>query len=97
MILRITIPTVAVLLSLVIRTVSAQSCCESYCYNNDLERKQVQHFATKTAYEVIRVPDTDKQHIVPSKPGIAQGLLSTSLVFITCYSCRLPTGEILGP
>uniref|UniRef100_A0A2M4BLH7 Multiple inositol polyphosphate phosphatase 1 n=1 Tax=Anopheles marajoara TaxID=58244 RepID=A0A2M4BLH7_9DIPT len=66
MILRIAIPTLAVLLTLIIRTVSSQSCCESYCYNNDLERKQVQHFATKTAYEVIRVPDTDKQHIVPN-------------------------------
>ncbi|XP_052860126.1 multiple inositol polyphosphate phosphatase 1 [Anopheles cruzii] len=66
MILRVALlPTV--LLGLVNVSIAQRSdCCESYCYNDDHDRTQVQHFATKTAYEVIRIPDTDKQHIVPN-------------------------------
>uniref|UniRef100_A0A182M1S3 Multiple inositol polyphosphate phosphatase 1 n=1 Tax=Anopheles culicifacies TaxID=139723 RepID=A0A182M1S3_9DIPT len=52
------------------------TCCESYCYNDDTERKQVKHFATKTVYEFIRAPDTDRQHIVPNCVPVKFWLLS---------------------
>ncbi|XP_055532258.1 multiple inositol polyphosphate phosphatase 1-like [Wyeomyia smithii] len=46
--------------------VDAQSrCCEQYCYSQDNDRTQSKHFATKTAYEVIRGSISSREHIVP--------------------------------
>uniref|UniRef100_A0A182N988 Multiple inositol polyphosphate phosphatase 1 n=1 Tax=Anopheles dirus TaxID=7168 RepID=A0A182N988_9DIPT len=52
------------------------ACCESYCYNDDTERKQVKHFATKTMYEIVRARDSDRQHIVPNCVPVKFWLLS---------------------
>uniref|UniRef100_A0A182K291 Multiple inositol polyphosphate phosphatase 1 n=1 Tax=Anopheles christyi TaxID=43041 RepID=A0A182K291_9DIPT len=69
---------VVLLLHCVVQLIAAQrnTCCESYCYNDDPERKQVKHFATKTMYELVRAPDTDRQHIVPNCVPVKFWLLS---------------------
>ncbi|XP_055621311.1 multiple inositol polyphosphate phosphatase 1 isoform X2 [Toxorhynchites rutilus septentrionalis] len=40
-------------------------CCESYCYSQDSDRTQSKHFATKTAYELIRAT-SNREHVVPN-------------------------------
>uniref|UniRef100_A0A182TS74 Multiple inositol polyphosphate phosphatase 1 n=1 Tax=Anopheles melas TaxID=34690 RepID=A0A182TS74_9DIPT len=69
---------VILLLHCAVQLIAAQrsTCCESYCYNDDPERKQVKHFATKTMYELVRAPDTDRQHIVPNCVPVKFWLLS---------------------
>ena len=57
----------AVLQFLLYQKINGQNCCEDYCYSWDKERYQAKNFATKTAYEVVKGPETDKQHIVSSK------------------------------
>uniref|UniRef100_A0AAG5D5Z0 Multiple inositol polyphosphate phosphatase 1 n=1 Tax=Anopheles atroparvus TaxID=41427 RepID=A0AAG5D5Z0_ANOAO len=75
MILRVS---TVLLLVCALKVISAQrsACCETYCYNDDDDRTQVRHFATKTMYEVIRPPDTDRQHIVPNCVPVKFWLLS---------------------
>lgn len=49
----------------------SSKCCEDYCYSLDADRTQSKHFATKTAYELIRGSSTSQEHVVrhcrPSK------------------------------
>ncbi|EAT36389.1 AAEL011510-PA [Aedes aegypti] len=41
-------------------------CCEDYCYSLDQDRSQSKHYGTKTAYEVIRGPESSQEHVVPN-------------------------------
>ncbi|XP_058121846.1 multiple inositol polyphosphate phosphatase 1 [Anopheles ziemanni] len=89
MILRLHASVVLLVCTLKVITAQRSSCCETYCYNDDDERKQVRHFATKTMYEVIRPPDTDRQHIVPNCAPVKFWLLSR-------HGTRLPSkGDIV--
>ncbi|XP_055601964.1 multiple inositol polyphosphate phosphatase 1 isoform X2 [Uranotaenia lowii] len=45
---------------------SQATCCEDYCYSIDSDRTQAKHFSTKTAYEVIRAPTSNREYIVPN-------------------------------
>ncbi|XP_058461709.1 multiple inositol polyphosphate phosphatase 1 [Malaya genurostris] len=54
------------ILCVVYLTKAQQRCCETYCYSQDSDRSQSKHFATKSAYEVIRAPISSREHIVPN-------------------------------
>jgi hypothetical protein len=45
-----------------------QCVCEDYCFATDEEQIQLQHFATKTAYQIVKGLDSSQEFIVPSKP-----------------------------
>ncbi|XP_062550122.1 multiple inositol polyphosphate phosphatase 1-like [Armigeres subalbatus] len=51
---------------LVVQAAKSSFCCEDYCYSRDRHRSQSKHFATKTAYEVVRGSASSKDHIVPN-------------------------------
>lgn len=42
-------------------------CCEEYCYDLDAEKPQAGHFGTKTAYQIVKGADINRQYVVPSK------------------------------
>lgn len=41
-------------------------CCEEYCYELDSERGQSAHFASKTAYQIVKGSEAGRQYLVPS-------------------------------
>lgn len=41
-------------------------CCEEYCYDLDAEKPQAGHFSTKTAYQIVKGSDSNRQYVVPS-------------------------------
>ncbi|XP_058829522.1 multiple inositol polyphosphate phosphatase 1 [Topomyia yanbarensis] len=63
-----------------------QRCCETYCYSQDSDRTQSKHFATKTAYEVIRAPISSREHIVPN-------CIPSKLWQLSRHGTRLPGKE----
>lgn len=42
-------------------------CCEEYCYGTDSDRVQARHYATKSAYQIIKSGDLGRYYNVPSK------------------------------
>ncbi|XP_059613076.1 multiple inositol polyphosphate phosphatase 1-like [Phlebotomus argentipes] len=44
----------------------AAQCCEEYCYGTDSDRAQARHYATKTAYQIIRSGDASRYYSVPN-------------------------------
>lgn len=66
-----TIVSCVVFLAVVVEVISQKPfsgvCCEEYCYDLDGEKTQSRHFATKTAYQIVKGTDSNKQYVVPSK------------------------------
>jgi hypothetical protein len=44
---------------------SNSKCCEDYCFGTDDERKQIRHFSSNTAYQVVKGAQSDRQYNVP--------------------------------
>ena len=55
------------LLPILLVLVGAEECCEDYCYDTDSDKPQTSNFATKTAYQIIKGSDSNRQFVVPSK------------------------------
>uniref|UniRef100_A0A6B2E6E2 Multiple inositol polyphosphate phosphatase 1 n=1 Tax=Phlebotomus kandelakii TaxID=1109342 RepID=A0A6B2E6E2_9DIPT len=41
-------------------------CCEEYCYGTDSERVQARHYATKSAYQIIKSGDSSRYYNIPN-------------------------------
>ncbi|GAB0089857.1 Multiple inositol polyphosphate phosphatase 1 [Sergentomyia squamirostris] len=41
-------------------------CCEEYCYGTDSDKSQARHYATKTAYRIIRSGDSSRYYSIPN-------------------------------
>lgn len=49
------------------RPYNNDACCEEYCYDLDGDKPQAGHFGTKTAYQIVKGSDSNRQYVVPSK------------------------------
>lgn len=43
-----------------------RQCCEEYCYDTDGDKPQSAHFGSKTAYQISKGSDSERQYFVPS-------------------------------
>lgn len=76
--------TIAVICLMVCGSVVSQQCCEDYCYDTDTEKPQSAHFGTKTAYQIIKGSDSQRQYVVPNCNPVKIWILSR-------HGTRLPS------
>lgn len=69
------------LLTALLAVVSAQ---EDYCFGKDRERTQTRQFSSKTAYQIVKGTNMDKQYDVP-------GCTAKKIWIFHRHGTRLPT------
>ncbi|XP_075160420.1 multiple inositol polyphosphate phosphatase 1 [Haematobia irritans] len=76
--------------SLIIITCLLAICCtaiwaqDDYCFGKDTARPQTRHFTSKTAYQIIKGTNMDKQYIVP-------GCTAQKIWILHRHGTRLPS------
>uniref|UniRef100_A0A1B0CIG3 Multiple inositol polyphosphate phosphatase 1 n=2 Tax=Lutzomyia longipalpis TaxID=7200 RepID=A0A1B0CIG3_LUTLO len=61
-------------------------CCEEYCYGTDSDREQARHYATKSAYQIIKSGDSSRYYSIPNCEPTKFWMLSR-------HGTRLPSAK----